>query len=229
MLQALETVDESLVTPQVRAGMEQQVARIAAGEQSKARVVQLTLALFLEKFLTLRGSLPVVYHLFCPTEPSCAHDGASRSAGKGGPVHHYQNHSAAHQRRLELQEDLESAVADIHEKQRREALRAEAAANFAPKSAEEDLLVSLFGGCGGGGTGGGVSALGGALTLTKGLAGGDMANLAALVESGQTCEIKEAWTSAAPAPAAGGSVGRSRGGTGSRSARGGGRGRGRGR
>ena len=142
-------------------------------------------------------------------------------------MHHYQNHSAAHQRRLELQEDLESAVADIHEKQRREALRAEAAANFAPKSAEEDLLVSLFGGCGGGGTGGGVSALGG--TLTKGLAGGDMANLAALVESGQTCEIKEAWTSAAPAPAAGGSVGRSRGGTGSRSARGGGRGRGRGR
>ena len=215
------------MTPQVRAGMEQQVARIAAGEQSKACVVQLTLALFLEKFLTLRGSLPVVYHLFCPTEPSCAHDGASRSAGKGGPVHHYQNLSAAHQRRLELQEDLESAVADIHEKQRREALRAEAAANFAPKSAEEDLLVSLFGGCGGGGTGGGVSALGGA--LTKGLApDGDMAKLAALVESGQTCDIKEAWTSAAPAPVAGGSMGKSRGRGGARSARGGRRGGGRG-
>ncbi len=57
------------------------------------------------RYLTLRGSLPLIYHLFSPAEllPS------QTARGRGGGV----TGSDVYQRRKELQEDLESAVADM--------------------------------------------------------------------------------------------------------------------
>jgi hypothetical protein len=57
---------------QVRAGIEQQVALIAKGEQAKQHVVELTLALFLEKYLILLH-LPLRGALFAYILYGCIH------------------------------------------------------------------------------------------------------------------------------------------------------------
>jgi hypothetical protein len=96
------------------------------------------------------------------------------------------------------------------------ASRKEAAARFAPKSDEEDLLASLFGGVSVGCEAAGRPALGGVVQALGG--GGGMGRLAALVESGEAGGVREP-----PFFRAG------RGGEGERRGRGGGGARGAGR
>jgi len=135
LIEGFEMVDASLVTPQVRAAMEHQVSLIAQGLAEKHQVVQLNLALFLEKYLTFRGSLPLLFPLFSLPEATFPGSKVCRA-----------NLSQFQERRIALEEDLQSAVADREEKQRLRLSRAHAASHFQPQSAEHDILVSLFGG-----------------------------------------------------------------------------------
>ena len=50
LIQALDRCDDSLVKPNLRASMEQQVARIAAGEERKDIVLENNLRLFSDKY-----------------------------------------------------------------------------------------------------------------------------------------------------------------------------------